>query len=59
MPSEYELLKTQMEALAEHLESLEDELDPDVVAGLLRCLLDGWTAPSIIEEYDLRHEEGV
>lgn len=59
MPSEYELLRTQMETLAEHLESLDDNLDPEVMAGVLRCLVEGWTVPAIIEEFDLEHEDGV
>lgn len=59
MPSEYELLKTEMEALAEHIETLDSTLEPDVFAGCLRCLVEGWSAPSIIEEYDLQHEDGA
>lgn len=57
--TEHELLRSEMEKMAEHMESLDHELETDDVAGILRCLLDGWTVAGIIEEYDLQPEDGV
>lgn len=46
-------LRTEMERLAEAIEDLEDEVDTEVVAGILRLLAHGHSASAIIEEYGL------
>lgn len=56
---EDDLLRKEVEKLAEKVEILDTELEPDVVAGMLRLLLEGFSADSIAEEYELRPEEGV
>lgn len=50
---ELEGIKREMEKLAEHLEGFGDEIDTDVVAGILRELAAGHTAETIIKEYGL------
>ncbi len=50
---ELEGMRSEMEKLAEHLEGFGDELDTEVVAGILRELAAGHTAAAIIVEYGL------
>lgn len=56
---EYEELKREMEKLAVVLEALDDELESELVSGILRCLLDGLSAESIVEEFDLEQLGGA
>lgn len=51
---EMDLLKQEMEKLASHLEQFEDELEGEVMAGILRCLLEGFSCSSVVEEFDLQ-----
>lgn len=57
MPEKLELegLKCEMEKLADHLAALEGDefMDPDAVGEMLRCLLNGEMASSIIEDFGL------
>jgi hypothetical protein len=59
---ELEGLREEMTAIADHLEDNEDVLDGCVgvaeVVGVLRSLLQGATAETIIEGYGLEVEEG-
>lgn len=50
---ELEGIKREAEKLAEHLECMGDELDTEVVAGIIRELVAGHTADSITITYDL------
>lgn len=58
MPEERELegLKREMEKLALHLEADIGDLESEVVSGILRLLLEGHTAVSIIKEFGLVSE---
>lgn len=55
MPEERELegLRREIEALADCLDDLGDDLDSTAVAGILRGLLNGETADAIIADYAL------
>lgn len=60
-------LRLEMEKLADHLAALSDEddalMDPDAVGELLRALLEGELATTIIEDFGLvsgnKEEPGV
>ncbi len=58
---ELEGLREQMTAMADHLEDNEDVLDgavgTETCVGILRSLLQGATAETIIEGYGLQVEE--
>lgn len=55
---ELEGLKREMEAVAECLDELGDELDTDAIAAILRALVSGQTAERLIFDYALT-EAGV
>lgn len=59
MENELDVLQREMAKLADALEALDDEMETDVMCGIIRCLLDGLSADSIIEEYDLKQLGGV
>lgn len=54
---ELEGLKREMEALAECLSNMGDDIDSDAVADILHCLVRGDTARSIIDDFGL--EAGI
>lgn len=61
MPEERELegLKREMEKLAQHLEADVGDLESEVVSGILRLLLEGFTATHIIKEFALVSESNT
>jgi len=50
-------LKLEMEKLAEHLDTLEADIDAEAVADILTDLRDGVTADTIIDRYGLVDED--
>lgn len=59
MSVELEWLEKAMDELAVHLEELDEDIDSDVVSGILRSLLAGHEPGQIIEDYGLELGEGV
>lgn len=63
MPTELEFegLKREIEKVADyiedHLDSLDNDVDGECAVGILRSLLNGATAETIIEGYGLEAEE--
>ena len=51
--ADQEALVREMNAMAEHIENCDVVVEPDICAGILRCLVDGWTAQAIITEFEL------
>ncbi len=56
---ELEGIKREMAKLAEHLDTIDVDLDSEVVADVLTELSEGHTADAIIDRYGLVDEEGV
>jgi len=56
---ELEGIKEEMRALAETLDSMDVDLDSQVVADLLEDLVDGKTASYVVERYGIHEESGV
>lgn len=51
--ADQEALVREMNAMAEHIENCDIDIEPDIAAGILRCLVDGWTAQAIIQEFEM------
>jgi pyruvate formate-lyase activating enzyme-like uncharacterized protein len=56
---ELEGIKEEMRALAEVLDSMDVDLDSQVVADLLEDLADGKTSAYIVQRYGIHEESGV
>ncbi len=52
-------LKNEMTKLAEHLESVDTDLDSQTIADILTELVDGRTAEHLISRYGIIDEQGV
>lgn len=54
-----EALRDEMTKLAEHLDTLDEDLSVEAVASILIYLVEGKTAETIIEDFGLIHEIGA